>query len=63
MRIALKELIRQPGRFASVGAALTLLVVLLVVLGGFLDGLELTRRAPTEHTRIECWCSRSRART
>jgi len=41
MRIALKELRRQPGRFASVGGALTLLVVLLVVLGGFLDGLQL----------------------
>ncbi|MEE8602048.1 ABC transporter permease [Euzebya tangerina] len=41
MRIALKELLRQPGRFVPVGGALTLLVVLLVVLGGFLDGLEL----------------------
>ena len=41
MNIALKELLRQPGRFLPVGGALTLLVVLLVVLGGFLDGLEL----------------------
>ncbi len=38
--IALKELLRQPRRFFPVGGALTLLVVLLVVLGGFLDGLE-----------------------
>lgn len=41
MRIALRELMRQPGRFLPVGGALTLLVILLVVLGGFLDGLEL----------------------
>jgi len=46
MRIALKELLRQPGRFASVGGALTLLVVLLIVLGGFLDGLELSQTGP-----------------
>lgn len=46
MRIAFKELVRQPGRFAPVGGALTLLVVLLVVLGGFLDGLELSQTGP-----------------
>ncbi len=46
MRIAIKELIRQPGRFLSVGGALTMLVVLLVVLGGFLDGLELNQTGP-----------------
>ncbi|MEO2106109.1 MAG: ABC transporter permease [Actinomycetota bacterium] len=40
MRIAIRELQRQPARFAPVTAALTLLVVLLLVLGGFLDGLE-----------------------
>ncbi|AXV09086.1 putative ABC transport system transmembrane protein [Euzebya pacifica] len=40
MRIAIRELQRQPGRFVPVTAALTLLVVLLLVLGGFLDGLE-----------------------
>ncbi|WP_108665891.1 ABC transporter permease [Euzebya rosea] len=40
MRIAIRELQREPGRFAPVTAALTLLVVLLLVLGGFLDGLE-----------------------
>ncbi len=43
MRIALKELLREPGRFLPVGVAMTLLVVLLVVLGGFLDGLELAQ--------------------
>lgn len=47
MRIALKELLRQPGRFVPVGVALTLLVMLLVVLGGFLDGLELSQAATT----------------
>ncbi len=46
MRIGLKELRRQPSRFASVGIALTVLVVLLVVLGGFLDGLELNQTGP-----------------
>lgn len=40
MTIALKELRRQAGRFGPVLIAMTLLVVLLVVLGAFLDGLE-----------------------
>jgi len=43
VRIALRELIRRPGRFLMVGGALVLLVVLLVVLGGFLDGLTLSQ--------------------
>lgn len=46
MRIFLKELARQPARFVPVGGALTMLVVLLVVLGGFLDGLELNQTGP-----------------
>ena len=46
MRIAIKELVRRPGRFVPVGGALTMLVVLLVVLGGFLDGLELNQTGP-----------------
>ena len=46
MRIGMKELLRQPSRFVSVGVALTLLVVLLTVLGGFLDGLELNQTGP-----------------
>jgi putative ABC transport system permease protein len=41
MRIAVRELRRQPGRFAVAGATLTLLVVLLLFLGGLLDGLFL----------------------
>lgn len=41
MSIALRELLRRPARFAPVVAALSLLVLLLVVLGGFLDGLTL----------------------
>ncbi len=43
MRIALRELRRRPGRFLPVGGAMTLLVVLLIVLAGFLDGLELSQ--------------------
>ena len=46
MLTGLRELIRQPSRFAPVGFALTLLVVLLSVLGGFLDGLELSQTGP-----------------
>lgn len=43
MKVALRELRRRPWRFLPVGGALTLLVVLLVVLGGFLDGLTLVQ--------------------
>ncbi len=43
MRIALTELRRRPGRFVTVGGAITVLVVLLTVLGAFLDGLELSQ--------------------
>lgn len=41
MRIALRELRRRPGRFVTVGSALTVLVLLLLFLGGLLDGLYL----------------------
>jgi putative ABC transport system permease protein len=41
MRLALRELRRSPGRFGVVGAALTVLVLLLLFLGGLLDGLYL----------------------
>ncbi len=41
MRIAARELLRRPGRFAIAGSALTLLVILLLLLGGLLDGLYL----------------------
>jgi putative ABC transport system permease protein len=41
MRLALRELRRTPGRFAVVGGALTVLVLLLLFLGGLLDGLFL----------------------
>lgn len=41
MRLAIRELVRRPGRFAVAGSALTLLVVLLLLLGGLLDGLFL----------------------
>lgn len=41
MNLGLRELRRRPGRFAVVGIALTLVVTLLVILGGLLDGLIL----------------------
>ncbi|MGY6500580.1 MAG: ABC transporter permease [Acidimicrobiales bacterium] len=41
MRLAVRELLRKPGRFAVAGSALTLIVVLLLLLGGLLDGLFL----------------------
>lgn len=41
MRLAVLELVRRPGRFAVAGGALTLLVILLLFLGGLLDGLFL----------------------
>ncbi len=41
MRVALRELVRRPGRFLVVGGALTVLVLLLLFLGGLLDGLYL----------------------
>ena len=36
-----KELIRRPSRFLTAGGALTLIVVLILLLGGLLDGLYL----------------------
>jgi putative ABC transport system permease protein len=41
MRIALRELRRRPGRFAVAAGALVALTVLLLLLGGLLDGLFL----------------------
>jgi putative ABC transport system permease protein len=41
MRLAIRELLRRPGRFTVVGGALTVLVLLLLFLGGLLDGLYL----------------------
>ena len=39
MKLALKELGRRPGRFALAGSVLTLIAILLMFLGGLLDGL------------------------
>ena len=39
MRLALRELRRRPGRFSIAAAILTLIAVLLMFLGGLLDGL------------------------
>lgn len=39
MRLALRELVRRPGRFVTATAILTLIAILLMFLGGLLDGL------------------------
>lgn len=39
MRLALRELVRAPGRFVTATAVLTLIAILLMFLGGLLDGL------------------------
>ena len=39
MKLALRELVRRPGRFITAGVILTLIAVLLMFLGGLLDGL------------------------
>ena len=39
MKLAWRELIRRPSRFLTAGMALTLIVLLLLVLGGILDAL------------------------
>lgn len=45
MKLAWKELIRRPSRFLTAGGALTLIVILLLLLGGLLDGLYLSATA------------------
>lgn len=39
MRLALRELVRAPGRFVTATAIITLIAILLMFLGGLLDGL------------------------
>ena len=39
MKLALRELRRRPGRFSAAGLILTLIALLLMFLGGLLDGL------------------------
>jgi putative ABC transport system permease protein len=39
MKLALRELVRRPGRFATATVILTLIAILLMFLGGLLDGL------------------------
>lgn len=39
MKLALRELVRRPGRFVTAAIILTLIAVLLMFLGGLLDGL------------------------
>lgn len=39
MKLALRELVRRPGRFVTASVILTLIAILLMFLGGLLDGL------------------------
>jgi putative ABC transport system permease protein len=55
MRIMLRELRRRPGGFVPVAGAMTLLVVLLVILGGFLDGLELDQTGAFRSQQDRLW--------
>ncbi len=48
MRLALRELRRRPGRFVTAGAILTLIAILLMFLGGLLDGLIRSSTAAIE---------------
>ena len=48
MRLALRELRRRPGRFATAAAILTLIAILLMFLGGLLDGLIRSSTAAIE---------------
>ncbi len=55
MNLGLRELQRTPGRFLPVTVAMTLLVVLLTVLGGFLDGLELSQTGSYRAQAGQSW--------
>jgi len=45
VKLAWRELVRRPSRFLTAGGALTLIVILLLLLGGLLDGLYLSATA------------------
>ncbi len=53
MRIALRELRRRPGRFAVATSILTLISILLIVLGGLLDGLTASNTGALRSQRGE----------
>ena len=63
MRIALRELRRRPGRFATATVVLTLLVVLLLFLGGLLDGLFLGSTGALRAQQADVVVYASEART
>jgi putative ABC transport system permease protein len=62
MSLAWRELIRRPGRFAVAGSALTLLVVLLLLLGGLLDGLFLGSTGAIRAQRADAFVYSATAR-
>lgn len=53
MRLALKELRRTPGRFATATVILTLIAVLLMFLGGLLDGLIKNATGAVEAQQVD----------
>ena len=62
MTLAWRELVRRPGRFAVAGSALTLLVVLLLLLGGLLDGLFLGSTGAIRSQRADVFVYSASAR-
>ncbi|MEZ5382527.1 MAG: ABC transporter permease [Microthrixaceae bacterium] len=53
MRLALRELRRRPGRFATAASILTLIAILLMFLGGLLDGLIQTSTGAIEAQEVD----------
>jgi putative ABC transport system permease protein len=53
MKLALRELIRQPGRFSTATLILTLIAILLMFLGGLLDGLVQNATGAIEAQRAD----------
>ena len=53
MKLALREMRRRPGRFATATVLLTLIAVLLMLLGGLLDGLILRSTGAIRAERVD----------
>lgn len=63
MKLALRELRRRPSRFAVAAGVLTLIVVLLLFLGGLLDGLFLGSTGAISAQKADVFVYSTTART